>query len=77
MMESFSAEQLNFFKFSTMVLCEFPVILRRVFVSMWDNMVACTPGCHNWDDSTTVRNMFLAKEGDFPISAMQSLSLIS
>jgi len=62
-MESFSAEQLNFFKFSTMVLCEFPVILRRVFVSMWDNMVACTPGCHNWDDSTTVRNMFLAKEG--------------
>ena len=62
-MESFSAEELNFFIFSAIVLDVFPVILRRVFVFMWDSLVACTPGCQNWDDSATVRNMFLAKEG--------------
>ena len=62
-MESFSAEQLNFFKFTAVVLDVFPVILRQVFVFMWDSLVACTPGCQHWDDSTTVRNIFLAKEG--------------
>ena len=62
-MESFSAEELNYFKFSAIVLDEFPAILRQVFVSMWDSLVACTPGFQKWDDSTTVRNMFLAKEG--------------
>ena len=63
MMGSFSAEELNFFKVSHFMLHMLPVALRRVFVSMWDSMVACTPGCQTWDDSTTVRNMFLAKEG--------------
>lgn len=63
-MESFSHEQLNYFKISVIVLDVFPATLRQVFVSMWDSLVACTPGCQNWDDSTTVRNMFLAKEGD-------------
>ena len=63
MMESFSAEDLNFFKLSAIVLDVFPVILRRVFVFMWDSLVACTPGGQNWDDSTTVRNIFLAREG--------------
>ena len=63
-MESFSVEQMNYFKFSYIVLDVLPATLRQVFVSMWDSLVACTPGCQNWDDSTTVRNMFLAKEGD-------------
>ena len=60
---TFSAEQLNFFKFSTVVLDDFPVALRQVFVSMWDNQVATPPGVPKWDDSVTVLNLLLAKEG--------------
>ena len=62
-MASFSLEQLNFFKFSSVVLDEFPITLRDVFVHMWDNQVAPTPGFQTWDDSLLVRNMFLSKEG--------------
>ena len=61
-MAPFSLEQLNFFKFSSVVLDEFPIALRRVFVHMWDNQVAPTPGFQKWDDSPLVRNMFLSKE---------------
>ena len=63
---TFSPEQLNFFKFSSVVLDEFPVILRTVFVFMWDNFVATTttkPGVPKWDGSITVHNIFLTKEG--------------
>ena len=63
---TFSPEQLNFFKFSSVVLDEFPIILRSVFASMWDNFVATTtttPGVPKWDDSITVHNIFLTKEG--------------
>ena len=59
----FTLEQLNFFKFSTVVLDEFPVALRKVFVFMWDNLVATTPGVPKWDDSVTVLNMLIANEG--------------
>ena len=59
----FSQEQLNFFKFSSVVIDEFPIALRRAFVHMWDNQVAPTPGFYKWDDSPLVRNMFLSKEG--------------
>jgi len=59
---TFSAEQLNFFKFSTVVVDDFPVALRQVFVSMWDTLVA-SPGIPKWDDSVTVLNLFLVKEG--------------
>ena len=62
-MATFSLEQLNFFKFSSVVLDEFPTALRQVFVHMWDNQVAPTPGFQKWDDSPLVRNMFLRKEG--------------
>ena len=62
-MATFSLEQLNFFKFSSVVLDEFPFVLRHVFVDMWDNQVAPTPGFQKWDDSPLVRNMFLSKEG--------------
>ena len=61
-MATFSLEQLNFFKFSSVVVDEFPITLRRVFVHMWDNQVAPTPGFQKWDDSPLVRNMFLSKE---------------
>ena len=62
-MATFSLEQLNFFKFSSVVLDEFPIALRQVFVHMWDNQVAPTPGFQKWDDSPLVRNMFFTKEG--------------
>ncbi len=39
------------------------MVLRQVFVFMWDNLVATTPGVPKWDDSVAVRNIFLAKEG--------------
>ena len=60
---TFSVEQLNFFKFSTVVLDDFPVALRQVFVFMWDNQVATSPGIPKWDDSVAVRNLLLLKEG--------------
>ena len=62
-MTTFSSQQLNFFKFSTVVLDEFPVALRKVFVYMWDTQVAPIPGFQEWGDSLLVRNMFLHKEG--------------
>ena len=62
-MTSFSSEQLNFFKFSTVVLDEFPVALRKVFVHMWDTLVVPKYGCKKWDDSAAVLNWFLSKEG--------------
>ena len=62
-MTTFSSEQLNFFKLSSVVFDEFPAALRQVFVYMWDKKVAPTPGFLEWDDSQLVRNMFLHKEG--------------
>ena len=58
MSQPFSSEQVNFFKFSAIVLNEFPIALRRVFKVMWDNLC----GIPKWDDSQMVRNMFLANE---------------
>ena len=58
--KSFTDEQLNFFKFSTIVVDEFPKALRQTFKHMWD--LKFGPGA-TWDDSIGVRNLFLAKEG--------------
>lgn len=60
---AFIPEQLNFFKFSSVVLDEFPIALRQVFIYMWDTLIATTPGVPKWDDSVTVLNIFLAREG--------------
>ena len=62
-MSTFSSEQLNLFKFASVILDEFPTALRHVFVSLWDTKVAPTPSFKTWDDSLLVRNMFLSKEG--------------
>ena len=61
-LQPFSDEQLNFFKFATLVLNEFPKALRQTFKTMWDNTFGHRPGFQLWDDSTTVRNMFDAEE---------------
>lgn len=62
-MSTFTAEQLNFFKFSAIIVDEFPNALRHAFVNMWDTLHGHTPGCKPWDDSPDVRGMFLSKEG--------------
>ena len=59
----FSNDQLNFFKFSQLVLDEFPEALRQTFISMWNGKVGKSPGFIIWDDSSTVRNLLLKFEG--------------
>ncbi len=60
---SFTKEELNFFKFASIVVDEFPNMLRETFKTMWDKMVAIKPGFQVWDDSSTVRNLLLGSEG--------------
>ena len=62
-LQPFSDEQLNFFKFATLVLNEFPKALRQAFKTMWDNTYGHRPNFQLWDDSTAVRNLFAATEG--------------
>ena len=56
-------EQLNYFKFSSLVLNEFPKALRHTFKTMWDNTFGHRPGFQLWDDSIAVRNLFVSTEG--------------
>ena len=62
-LQPFTNEQLNYFKFATIVQDEFPIALRQTFKSMWDNTFGHRPGYQLWDNSTVVRNLFLAEEG--------------
>ena len=62
-LQPFGDEQLNYFKFASIALNEFPKALRQTFRSMWDNNFGHLPGFQPWDDSIVVRNMFLATEG--------------
>ena len=59
----FTKEQLNYFKFASIVLNEFAIALRQTFKSMWDNIFGHRPGYQLWDNSTKVRKLFLAEEG--------------
>ena len=56
-------EELNYFKFSSIVLNEFPKALRQAFKAMWDNNIGHRPGFQQWDDSPVVRNLFVSAEG--------------
>ena len=62
-LQPFSSKQLNFFKFSSLVLNEFPKVLRQTFKTMWDNTYGGRPGFQLWDDSLAVRNLFATAEG--------------
>ena len=62
-LQPFQDEQLNYFKFASIVLNEFPKGLRQTFRSMWDNTFGHLPGFQPWDDSIAVRNLFLTTEG--------------
>lgn len=56
-------EELNYFKFSSLVLNEFPKALRQTFKTTWDNTIGHRPGFQLWDDSSAVRTLFVAAEG--------------
>ena len=62
-LQPFRDEQLNFFKFSSLVLNEFPKALRQTFKTMWDNAYGGSSGFQLWDDSSAVRNLFAITEG--------------
>ena len=55
-------EELNYFKFSSLVLNEFPKALRQTFKTIWDNNFGHRPGFQLWDDSLAVRNLFVSTE---------------
>ena len=59
----FTKEELNFFKLSSIVLDKVPKMLRETFIKMWDTKIASSPGYMAWDDSVTVRNLLLKREG--------------
>ena len=56
-------EELNYFKFSSLVVNEFPKALRQAFKTRWDNTFGHRPGFQLWDDSLAVRNLFVSREG--------------
>ena len=62
-LQPYREEDLNFFKFASLVLNEFPNALRQTFKAMWDNTYGHRAGFQLWDDSTAVRNLFSATEG--------------
>ena len=62
-LQPYRDEDLNFFKFASLVLNEFPNALRQTFKAMWDNTYGHRAGFQLWDDSNPVRNLFAATEG--------------
>ena len=62
-LQPYQDEDLNYFKFSSLVLNEFPKALRQTLKTMWDNTYGNCPGFQLWDDSSTVRNLFSTTEG--------------
>ncbi len=55
----YSPTQLNFFEVVSIVLDEFPKVLRQTFKMMWDKKFSAQP----WDDSVTVRKKLSKLEG--------------
>ena len=62
-LQPYRDEDLNFFKFASLVLNEFPNALRQTFKTMWDNTYGHRPGFQLWDDSTAARKLFSSTEG--------------
>ena len=62
-LQPYRDEELNYFKFSSIVLNEFPKALRQTFKTMWDSIIGHRPGFQLWDDSPAVRNLFVSTEG--------------
>ena len=62
-LQPYPDEDLNFFKFASLVLNEFPDALRQIFKTMWDNTYGHRSGFQLWDDSAAVRSLFSFTEG--------------
>ena len=63
-MTTFTSEQLNYCKFSVIVLDEFPRAVRGAFDYMWKTLVSRgSSRAPPWDDSDDVRNLFRQNEG--------------
>ena len=58
--DEFEKEQLNCFKFTSVVKKEIAKALRKTFKAMWDEKFGPS---EIWDDSESARKSFLAKEG--------------
>ena len=58
----FSVEQLNFFKFESIVRDDFPEAMRLVFKTLWDKKFPTQP----WDDSDALRNQLSTQEAGNP-----------
>ena len=61
--KTYSNEELNFFKFASIVLNEFPEALRQIFVDMWNKRIAPLHGKQVWNDSTGVRILLFESKG--------------
>ena len=61
--KTYSNEELNFFKFASIVLNEFPKALRQIFVDMWNKRIAPLHGKQVWNDSTGVRILLFESKG--------------
>ena len=53
----YEEDQLNFFKFTSIVADDIPKALRQTFKRMWERKFGL------WDDSVAVRKLFKVKEG--------------
>ena len=62
-LQPYQDEDLNYFKFSYLVLNEFPKALRQAFKTMWDSNYRHRHGFKVWDDSAAVRTLFSKNEG--------------
>ena len=59
-LQPFKDDELNYFKFASLVLNEFPKALRQTFKSMWNNTFTHLPP---WNDTSLVRKLFFSTEG--------------
>ena len=62
-LQPYQDEDLNYLKFTSIVVNEFPKALRQTFKTMWDINFGHRPGFQLWDDSAAVRRMFAVTEG--------------
>ena len=59
-LQTFCEEQLNFFKFASLLFSEFPKALRQSLKTLWDKTYGHLPDFQPWDDSNAVRKLFAA-----------------
>ena len=61
-LQPYQVEDLNYFKFCSLVLNEFAKAFRQTFKTIWDNTFRHRHDFKAWIDSTAVRNLFAKKD---------------